>query len=95
MQKEINRITKTKVKGKKEIYSNTNVACRLVILRVDVCTPRVVKNSLDANTPLDVPVQHLADEVNAVFAHDIRYAQVVVHDLVDAVEWVLLIHNCV
>lgn len=95
VQKDIDKTTRTKVEGKKEIESDTSVACRLVIFRVDVCTPRVVKNSLDADTPLDVAVQHLADEVNAVFAHDIRYAQVVIHNLVDAVEWIFLIHDCV
>ena len=61
VQEDINKTTKAKVKGKKRFGGNTSVASRLVILWVDVCTPRVVKNSLDANTPLNVTVQHLAD----------------------------------
>lgn len=45
-----------------------------IILRVDVCAPWVVENGLDADTSLDITVQHLANQVDAVLAHDIWYS---------------------
>ena len=48
---------------------------------------------LDPDSPLDVSIQHLPDQINTVLAHDIRYPQIVVHDLVYTIEWVLLVDN--
>lgn len=43
-----------------------------------------------------VTVQHLADQVDAVFGkRKERNAKWVVKDFVDVVEWILLVHNCV
>lgn len=42
---------------------------------------------------LAVAVQHAAYEIDAVVAHDEGDPQVAVHDLVDAVERVLLVYN--
>jgi len=53
----------------------------------------MLDNILDANPPLHVSIQHLTDEIQAVLAHHVRYTQVVVHDLVDAVERVLLVDD--
>jgi hypothetical protein len=43
----------------------------------------------------NIAVQHAADEVNALFAQNIGDAQIAVHDLVDAVERILLVDNSV
>jgi hypothetical protein len=49
----------------------------------------------DADALIDVAVQHPSDQIDARLAHDVRHAQVVVHDLVDAVERVFLVDDCV
>jgi hypothetical protein len=41
----------------------------------------------------DIAIQHHPDEVDALVANRVRHAQVAVHDLVDAVERVLLIDD--
>lgn len=41
----------------------------------------------------DIAVEHLANQVDALVADDVGNAQVAVHDLVDAVEGVLLIDD--
>ena len=41
----------------------------------------------------DVPVEHAADEVDALLAKDEGDAQVAIHNLVDAVEGVLLVDD--
>lgn len=69
----INKTTNRKQRLEKR-RSNTDVTCRLVVLRVDICAPWVVENSLNADSSLDVAIQHLADEVDAVFAHDIWHS---------------------
>jgi hypothetical protein len=38
-----------------------------------------------------IPVEHAADEIDALLTHDERYAQVSIHNLVDAVKGVLLV----
>ena len=53
----------------------------------------MIQDVLDADAALDVAIEHLTDQVDAVLAHDVRDAQVVVHDLVDAVERVLLVDD--
>ena len=40
-----------------------------------------------------IAVQHPADQIDALVADGIRHAQVAVHDLVDAVEGVLLVDD--
>jgi len=57
--------------------------------------PRVFEDSLDANPAFDISVEHLADQVDAVLAHDVGDAQVVIHDFVNRVERVLLVDDCV
>ena len=41
----------------------------------------------------NIPVQHLANQINAVVAEGIRHPQVAIHDLVNAVKGVLLIND--
>lgn len=53
----------------------------------------MLKHSLDANAPLDIPIEHLADKVNAIFTHNVRHSQVMVHDFVDGVERVFLVDD--
>ena len=48
---------------------------------------------LDIQPLLHVPIQHVAYQINALVAQRIRHAQVAVHDLVDAVERVLLVDD--
>ena len=45
--------------------------------------PRVLKDILNAYPALHVPIQHLTDQVDAVLAHDVGNAQIMVHDFVD------------
>lgn len=56
-------------------------------------TPRMLRNSLDPNPPLHIPIKHLADQINALLAHNVRNPQIMVHDLVDTIERVLLVDD--
>jgi hypothetical protein len=53
----------------------------------------MLKHGLDANAPLNIPIEHFADKVNALLTHNIRYSKVMVHDLVDGVERVLFVDD--
>ena len=55
--------------------------------------PGVFENSLNANPAFDVTVEHLADQVDTVLAHNVRDTQVVIHDFVNRVERVLFVDN--
>lgn len=45
--------------------------------------------------PIDVAVQHRLDKIDTRLAHDPRDAEFVIHDLIDAIERVFLIHQCI
>ena len=49
----------------------------------------------DGDAPLDIAIEHQPNQVKILFRHDVRYSQVVVHDLVDGVEGILFIDDCV
>jgi hypothetical protein len=53
----------------------------------------VLHHFLDRNSGLHISIQHRAYQIDTVFAHDIWNAQIAVHDLVDAVEWILLVDD--
>jgi hypothetical protein len=40
-----------------------------------------------------IPVEHTSDEVDTLLADDIWHPQVAIHDLIDAVEGVLLVYD--
>ena len=62
-------------------------------LFVHLAAPWMIQYGLDADTPVHVAVEHLPDQVDTVFAHHIRHAEVVIHDLVNRVERILLVDN--
>lgn len=70
-------------------------ASRILMLcwRVNHLTPWMLQHLANRDALLHVPIQHQSDEINAFVAHDVRHSQIVIHNLVDAVEWVLLIDN--
>jgi hypothetical protein len=47
----------------------------------------------DRDPLLDIAVEHEPDQVDALLAHHPRHAQIVVHDLVNAIERILLVDN--
>ena len=51
----------------------------------------MVHHFFNGDPAANVPVQHGANQVNAIFAHYIRNPKVSVHDLIDTVERVLLV----
>jgi 5-methylcytosine-specific restriction endonuclease McrBC regulatory subunit McrC len=51
------------------------------------------QNLININPLVHIAIQHLADQINALVANRVRHAQVAVHDLVDAVEGVLLVDD--
>ena len=55
--------------------------------------PGVLEYILDCDPAGDVSVEHEPNEIDAVLAQDKGDAQVMVHDLVDAVEWVLFVDD--
>jgi hypothetical protein len=57
--------------------------------------PRMLENLVDVVSLRQIPVKHLADKVDALVADRVRYPQVAIHDLVDAVEGILLVYNSI
>jgi hypothetical protein len=55
----------------------------------------VPDNILNRVALLHVSVQHAADEVDTLIAEGEGDAEIAVHDLVDAIEGILLIDDCV
>ena len=55
----------------------------------------MLEHFANGDTTVDVAVEHEPDQIDAGLGHDVGDAQVVVHDLVDAIERVLLIDNSV
>jgi hypothetical protein len=53
----------------------------------------VLENLADRDPLLHVAVQHESHEINALLAHDPGNTEVVVHDLIDGVEWVFLVDD--
>ena len=53
----------------------------------------MLEHLLNVISLADVAVQHAANQIDALLAHDERDAQVAVHDLVDAVKGILLVDD--
>ena len=64
-----------------------------LLVIINSSTPRMLKHGLDANAPLNIAIEHLADKVNTLLTHYIRDSKVVVHNLVDGVERVLFVDD--
>lgn len=61
---------------------------------VDLGHPGVLEHLGDGQTVVDVAVQHLADQIDAGFGEGKEGdAEGVIEDLVDVVEWVLLVDD--
>lgn len=58
---------------------------------ITLATPRRVPDLADGQPPIDVPVEHLLDQLDVRGGHDPRDAQFVVEYFIDAVEGVLLV----
>ena len=43
----------------------------LLVITFNISTPRMIQNGLNANSALDVSIQHLSDQVNAILTHHI------------------------
>ena len=54
-------------------------------------TPRMLFHLCDGQSSLNVPIEHGFDEVNVVLTHDPWDSQLVIQDLVDAVEWIFFV----
>jgi hypothetical protein len=55
----------------------------------------VIQHLANRNPLIDIPIQHQPNQIDALFAHDIRHAQVVIHNLIDTVEGVLFVDDSV
>ena len=77
------------------IYKNSrwSTGTGLDIFRIDECAPWVFEDTDDVDPALDIAIEHFADEVDAGVAHNIRHAQVVIHDFIDAIERVFLVDD--
>lgn len=64
-------------------------------LKLNLCrfAPWVVQNLVDVVALFHVAIKHMADKINALVTNRVRYTQVAVHDLVNAVEGILLVYN--
>lgn len=66
-----------------------------ILLRALPFTPPMLQYFTDSYPLIDIPIEHQSDEIDTRIAHNIRNAQVMIHNLVDAVERVLLVDDCV
>ena len=53
----------------------------------------MLQNLGDGDAPLDIAIEHQPNQVKILLRHDVWYSQVVVHDLIDAIEGILLVHD--
>jgi len=53
----------------------------------------MLERAFDTNPAIHISIEHGADQVNAVFTHDVWHTEISVHDLVDAVEGIFLVHD--
>jgi hypothetical protein len=51
------------------------------------------QHAFNINPATHISIEHCADQVNAVFAHDVGNAQIPIHDLVNAVEGVFFVDD--
>lgn len=65
----------------------------IFIIRVLNKAPRMFHHGLNSDSLLDVSIEHLSNQVDTVFTHDVRYSEIMVHDFIDAVERVLLVDD--
>ena len=55
--------------------------------------PWMLHDLLDPDALVDVSVQHQPDEIDTVLAHDEGYPKILVHNLVNRIEWVFLVDD--
>ena len=53
----------------------------------------MLQHLTNCDSLLDIAIQHQPDQVDALLAHDPRNTQIMVHDLVNRVEWVLFVDD--
>src|SRR5215470_9847336 len=68
---------------------------RDIVLRTLSLTPPMFQHLTNRDSLIDIAVEHQPYKIDAGFTHDVRYAQVVIHDLVDAVEGIFLVEDSV
>jgi hypothetical protein len=55
--------------------------------------PRMLQHLADRDPFLDIAIEHQPDQIDALLAHNPWHAQIVVHDLVNAIERVFLVDD--
>jgi hypothetical protein len=58
-------------------------------------TPLVLQDLSNRNSLINIAVQHQSHQIDACIAHDIWNSEIVIHDLVDGVEGVFFVDDCV
>lgn len=78
-------------------HTNCGSPCPLSNINMLLCAlytaPWMLGYLRDIGALSDIAVEHASDEVDALVAESERYAQITIHDLIDAVEWILLVDD--
>lgn len=53
----------------------------------------MLQHLTDRDSLIDIAVEHQPNKIDTGLTHDVRYAQVVIHNLIDAVERVFLVDD--
>lgn len=77
------------------LHRRSRLSLRAFLLIFLNLAPRMLQHLVDIKALGNIAVQHAADEINALFTKNEGYSKIAIHDLVDAVEWVLLVDDCV
>ena len=64
-----------------------------LVIVLEHLTPGMLKDLVDIVPLRKVTIQHAANEIDALLTDGVRYSKVAIHNLVNAVEWVLLIDD--
>lgn len=62
-------------------------------LSIATSTPRMLQHLANRDPLLDITIEHQPHQIDALLAHNPRHAQIVVHDLVNAIERILLVDD--
>ena len=73
------------------LCSSKNMLRQKFVVSGLVGTPRMLHDLSDSIPLVHLAIEHRLDEIDRGFAHDPRNAQLVVHNLIDAVEWILFV----
>jgi hypothetical protein len=73
----------------------TSLLTWIHILKLSILTltPLMLQDLSNSNPLINIPIQHQSHKINASIAHNIRYSEIMIHNLVDRIERVFFVDD--